>query len=181
MPINTVISTKITDTGSEPITTAQAKLHASIDYADYDSLLPIYISASRIAIENATGQAILQKTVKQVVQLYANSVFKLSYSPVIAFNYGIELTQDSCGQYSINGSGLPVSYGANDEVIVAEKTGMYEIEYVAGYDTAPADLKLAILQMFAFTFNHRGEYNEGRLDMSMEAERIIMNNKRFIV
>lgn len=181
MPINTVISTKLTDSGAEPITTDQAKLHASIDYADYDSILPIYISAARIAIENATGLAIIQKTVKQVVQLYANSIFKLSYSPVKSFSYGLELNQSDCGQYMLNGTGQPVNYGANDEVIVAEKTALYEIEYIAGYTTVPADLKLAILQMFTFIFNHRGEFSDGRIDVSIEAERIIMNNKRFII
>lgn len=181
MPINTVISTKISDTGSEPITTEQAKLHAAIDYGDYDSLIPIYISAARIAIENATGLALIEKTVKQVIQLYGNTLFKLSYSPVKTFNYGYELSLNECGQYIINGTGQPVNYGANDEVIVVPTSGIYEVEYAAGYSVVPADLKLAILQMFTFIFNHRGEYNDGRLDISVEAERIIMNNKRFIV
>lgn len=181
MPINTVISTKISDTGSEPITVEQAKLHAAIDYSDYDSIIPIYISAARIAIENATGLALIEKTVKQVVQLYPNTLFKLSYSPVKTFNYGYELGIDECGQYIVSSSGQPVNYGANDEVIVVSKAGIYEIEYKAGYATVPADLKLAILQMFTFIFNHRGEYNDGRLDISVEAERTIMNNKRFVI
>ena len=105
----------------------------------------------------------------------------MSYSPVKTFNYGLELNQSDCGQYMLNGTGQPVNYGANDEVIIAEKTALYEIEYVAGYTTVPADLKLAILQMFTFIFNHRGEFSDGRIDVSIEAERIIMNNKRFII
>lgn len=181
MPTNTVISTKITDTGAEPITIQQAKLHASIDYNDYDSLLPIYISAARIAIENATGLAIVDKTVKQIVQLYTNSLFKLSYSPVKSFHYGIELVTNDCGQYILISTGDQLNFGANDEVVTSPSNSLYEIEYEAGFSTVPADIKLAILQMFTFIFNHRGEYNDGKLDISVEAERIIMNNKRFII
>lgn len=175
MSTNIVLSTKLSDTGSEPISTDQAKLHCAIDYTDYDNLIPIYISAARIAVEQATGYAIVEKTIKQVVNLYALSPFKLSFSPILQLNYVIPVNVYGC-----NGN-APYSFGANSELITVDYSGTYEIEYIAGYETVPADLKLAILQLFTFIFNHRGEYNEGKLDISLEAERIIMNNKRFIV
>lgn len=181
MAINTVHSTKITDTGSEPITTAQAKLHCAIDYSDYDTLIPIYISAARIAIERATGLALVQKTVKITAELQANYPFQLSHSPITEFkyvvpvdieDYNIELSWDG-----LNG----VNFGANFDVINVKNSGIYDIEYEAGFATVPSDLKLAVLQMFAFIFNHRGEYNEGKLDISVEAERIMQSNSRFLI
>jgi hypothetical protein len=180
MAINTILSTKITDTGSEPITTTQAKLHASIDYGDYDSLIPIYISAARIAIERATGLALVEKTVKHTVNLKADVPFAFSYSPVKQFSYAIYEPNQIGPNYWINGE-LPNSFGANNELLTVEQDGMYEIEYKAGYDVVPNDLKLAILQMFTFIFNHRGEYQEGKLETSLEAQSIILDVRRFSI
>lgn len=180
MSINTVFSTKITDTGVEPITMDQAKLHASIDYSDYDSLIPIYISAARIAVEKATGLALVDKTVNQTVQLKANVPFTFSYSPVKQFSYAVYEPNQIGPNSWINGQ-FPTNYGSNDEIMTVEQDGIYEIEYKAGFTTVPNDLKLAVLQMFAFIFNHRGEYQEGRLEMSLEAERIILDVRRFAI
>lgn len=180
MAINTLLSTKITDTGSEPVTTEQAKLHASIDFTDYDSIIPIYISAARIAVEKTTGLALVAKTVEHTASLKANVPFQLSYSPVTEFSYAVHDDQ-AYGQNYWLSSELPSNFGSNGEVLVVENDGIYDIMYKAGYSTVPADLKLAVLQMFTFIFNHRGEYGEGKLDLSVEAERIIMNNRRFSI
>jgi len=180
MSINTVLSTKITDTGSEPITVEQAKLHASIDYTDYDSIIPIYISAARMAVEQSTGLALVEKTVRQTVKIHADVPFQLSYSPVKQFSYAYCDPDQTGPNYWFNAE-LPSNFGANDEIIEVDRDGIYEIEYKAGYTTVPPDLKLAVLQMFAFVFNHRGEYQEGKLETSMEAQRIITNVRRFAV
>ena len=80
MSVNTILSSKISDTGSEPVSVEQAKLHAAIDYTDYDSILPIYLSAARQSIEKATGQALVSKKVNLTVALYAGNVFKPPHS-----------------------------------------------------------------------------------------------------
>ena len=181
MSINTILSSKVTDTGSEPITAEQAKLHASIDYTDYDSIIPIYISAARIAVENATGLALVDKTVKLTARLYSGMPLKLPYSPVKQFSYAALVVQNAYGQNVWSPSDPIDAYGVNDDLLTVATDGMYEIEFTAGYANVPADLKLAILQMFTFIFNHRGEYNEGKLDTAIEAERIIINNRRFAI
>lgn len=181
MAINTVYATKITDTGSEPITTAQAKLHCAIDYTDYDNLIPIYISAARIAVERATGLALVTKTVKLTAALIAKVPFQLSHSPVTEFKYIIPVEFYSYNYDYIWDGVNGVNLGVNNELVTVEHDGIYEIEYDAGYTTVPADLKLAVLQMFAFIFNHRGEYAEGKLDISLEAERILQSNSRFLI
>lgn len=181
MAVNTILSTKITDTGVEPITVEQAKLHAAIDYPDYDSILPIYISAARIAIEKATGLALVEKTIKQTVSVYQGFPYRLRFSPVKQFNYALLVDQNNCGQTVLASPASPVNLGANNDVLYINESGIYEIEYKAGFDTVSADLKLAILQMFAFIFNHRGDYSEGRLDISAEAERIIIDTQRFVI
>lgn len=176
MSVNTIYSTKVTDIGDEPVTASQAKLHASIDYSDFDGLIPIYLSAARIAIERASGVAILQKTVKCQAYIYSEAPFMLQYSPVQQVNYitGVASTS-SCTPEG------PSYYGVNNEVILVSEPGQYEIEYIAGHETCPADLKLAILELFTFIFTHRGEYSEGKLDISLEAARIIGENARFLV
>lgn len=176
MSVNTIYSTKVTETGSEPVSSSDAKLHASIDYSDFDTLIPIYISAARIAIERATGLAIIEKTVKCQAYIYPEAPFMLAYSPVKQVNYIIGVgSTSSCTEES------PVILGANQEVVLVSEAGQYEVEYVAGFDSCPADLKLAILELFTFIFTHRGEYSEGKLDISLEAARIIGENARFLV
>jgi hypothetical protein len=66
-------------------------------------------------------------------------------------------------------------------MISVEYDGTYEFEYLAGYETVPVDLKLAILQMFTFIFNNRGEFSEGKIDVSLEAQRIMGQNARFLI
>jgi hypothetical protein len=180
MSVNTIHSTSIIDTGSEPITTAQAKLHASIDYTDYDSLIPIYISAARLAVEQATGLAIVEKTVKSQATIYKGYPLKVGYSPVITMNYVVGMGANSACQYN-GDTGYVNNIGVSNEIISVEYDGMYEFEYSAGYETVPSDLKLAILQMFTFIFNNRGEYAEGKVDVSLEAQRIMGQNARFLV
>jgi uncharacterized phiE125 gp8 family phage protein len=176
MSVNTIYSTKVTESAGEPVSASDAKLHASIDYSDFDTLIPIYLSAARIAIERATGLALVQKTIKCQAYIFPEAPFMLAYSPVKQVNYimGVGSTS-SCTDES------PVVLGANDEVVMVSEPGQYEIEYVAGFDTCPADLKLAIFELFTFIFTHRGEYSEGKLDISLEAARIIGENARFLV
>jgi len=175
MSVNTILSTKVTEVAGEPVSTSEAKLHASIDYTDFDTLIPIYISAARLAIERATGLSILQKTIVTQAFLYPEFPFALQYSPVKSINYIIGVEDSICD------SEQPFVSGANSEIIQVKQAGHYEIEYMTGFASCPPDLKLAILQLFTFIFTHRGEYSEGKLDISVEALRIIGENARFQV
>jgi uncharacterized phiE125 gp8 family phage protein len=178
MAINIIHSTKVIDGSNEPISTSEAKLHASIDYSEFDSIIPTYISAARLAVEKATGLALVQKTITSQATIYVEYPLILSYKPVKQVNYIRYLSENECDLY---GADAPVVRGAENELVFVKKEGLYEIEYVAGMTSVPADLKLAILQMFAFIFTQRGDYNEGKLDVSLEAERIMGQNQRFFV
>ena len=178
MQINIIHSTKVVDGSSEPVTTSEAKLHASIDYSAFDTIIPTYISAARLAVEKATGLALVQKTVTSQATIHPEYPLILSYKPVKQINNIAYLGGDECDIY---GCDAPVVRGAEKELIFVKREGLYEIEYVAGMTTVPADLKLAVLQMFAFIFTQRGDFNEGKLDVSLEAERIMRQNQRFLV
>ena len=177
MSVNTIISCKITDTGAEPVTMEQAKLHAAIDYSDYDSLIPIYIAAARQSIEKATGFALVTKKVNLSVALVGGNVFRLPHSPVSQVNYIVPaLPNDNL----LDPTDI-INVGPNNDFILVDIDGIYDIEYECNIAFVPADIKLSILQMFAFIFNHRGEFTEGKLDYSVEAERIIGQNTRFVI
>jgi hypothetical protein len=178
MSINIIHSTKVIDGNVEPVTTAQAKLHASIDYTEFDSIIPTYISAARLAVEKASGLALVDKTVTSQATIYVEYPLILSYKPVKQVNMIRFLDDEDCDMYGCDG---PIIRGAENELVFVKKKGLYEIEYEAGMSSVPADLKLAILQMFAFIFTQRGDYNEGKLDISLEAERIMRQNQRFLV
>ncbi len=178
MSVNTILSSKITETGTEPVTLAQAKMHAAIDYTDYDTILPIYLSAARLSIEKATGLSLITKRVDITVELVANVLFKLPYSPVTLVNSIIgTLTNDDVTSYATNEKNV----GVNKDFIIVDVSGIYDVQYDSSITSVAADLKLAIMQMFTFIFNHRGEYMEGKLDYAVEAERIIGQNTRFVI
>jgi len=178
MQINIIHSTKVVDGSNEPVSASDAKLHASIDYSEFDSIIPTYISAARLAVEKATGLALVSKTITSQATIHPEYPLILSYKPVTQVNYIRYLSEDECDLY---GADAPVVRGAENELVFVKKKGLYEIDYIAGMSSVPADLKLAILQMFAFIFTQRGDFNEGKLDVSLEAERIMRQNQRFLV
>lgn len=177
MAVNTIHSISIVEAGVEPVTPSQAKLHAAIDFDDYDSIIPTYIQAARMAVEKATGVALMKKTFKVQASIYPDFPFRLPFTPVQLITY-ISVIKHGCEELL---SDYPVNYGYQDESIRVKYAGVYEIDYIGGYDSCPADYKLAILQMFAFIFSNRGDYNEGKLDVSLEAQRIMGQNQRFLV
>lgn len=174
MAVNTIISSKVTETGSEPVSLEQAKLHAAIDFTDYDAILPIYLSAARQSVEKATGQALISKKVNLTAQLIYNTPFRLPDSPISQVNY---ITPT----FNNNGFQDQSNVGVANDFIIVDLDGTYDIEYECSISSVSADLKIAILQVFTFIFNHRGEYMEGKLDYSVEAERITGQNARFII
>lgn len=174
MAVNTIISSKVTETGTEPVSLEQAKLHAAIDYSDYDAILPIYLSAARQSVEKATGQALISKKVNLTAQLISNTPFRLPDSPISQVNY---ITPT----FNNNGFQDQSNVGVANDFIMVDLDGTYDIEYECSISSVSADLKIAILQVFTFIFNHRGEYMEGKLDYSVEAERITGQNSRFII
>jgi len=176
MAVNTIISTRVTETGTEPVSIEQAKIHAAIDYTDYDSILPIYLSAARQSIEKATSIALISKKVNLTVSLVANTLFRLPDSPVSQVNYIISTLNNSTASYYTQDQS---NVGAANDFVIVEMDGLYDIEYECSVSSVQADLKIAIMQMFTFIFNHRGEYSEGKLNYSVEAERIVGQNARF--
>jgi hypothetical protein len=171
MAVNTILGVRTTDTGSEPITMQEAKLHSAIDYSDYDSLIPTYITASRRMIEGTSGWALVEKTVTVDLSIDNQLPFMLPFNPIKEVLSVINLTNGHCG--------WEMQMMGDTQYIRFTDPGFYRVEYKAGFTVLPAEFKLACLQMFAFYFTNRGEDMSGKSMISAEAERIIESLRKF--
>lgn len=185
MPSNRIIDIKKTETGSDPVTLAQAKSHLIITFTDDDTLITSLITQCRQAIEEYCAISIVQKTIVFIADLFKE--WELPYGPVI----GIQSVQTRTGT---EGSG-PATYetqtsGWEQEgyefmtFIPSPNPGLnprspftghfqwgpdastnacgnrYKITYIAGYSTVPEALKLAILNEIAYRYELKGADKE---------------------
>lgn len=182
MPSNRIIEINKTETGSEPLTLAQAKSHLIITFTDDDTLITSLITQCRQAIEEYCAISIVQKTIVFIADLFKG--WELPYYPVI----GIQSVQTRTGT---EGSG-PATYETQtsgweqegSEFIPSPNFGFnpgspftghfqwgpdastsaagnrYKITYTSGYSPVPEALKLAILNEIAYRYELKGADKE---------------------
>lgn len=150
----------------EPVSLARAKAHLKLDDEAEDGLIESLITAARVHIEGATGQALMEQRWRLVRDDWpANSVVTLPIGPVSAL--------EDIRTYDAEGAPHPIDpddalldgQGNPPRVILpAIKPGTrrylgVEIDFVAGYgsaaDAVPPDLIQALLVLVAYWFENR--------------------------
>lgn len=164
---------------SEPVTVGEAKLHAAIDYADYDTVIPIYLQAAREMVERATGYALVEKEVVSHATIGTDFSLELTFAPLSAFTSIKPVNEDGSLGDSLDSTGF-YRFGTTGTNIFVTAPGIYEIKYKAKLDPVPASLKLAVLHQFNHIFVNRGDSGEAG-GISKEALEIIGQWRRFNV
>ncbi|WP_338722958.1 phage head-tail connector protein [Devosia sp. XK-2] len=149
----------------EPVSLAEAKAFLKVDDTTEDGLITTLIGAARLHIEGVTGKALLAQSWRVVLDDWPEGgTAKLPVSPLISVT-AITATDDNGGSHDI---ALAQFLSEPDRLIVPrvvvgmpalqERQGL-EIDYVAGYGTAPgdvpADLRQALLGLVAHWYEHR--------------------------
>lgn len=160
-PVKGVEYTLLTDLAEEPVTLADFKLHARIDYNQDDALIEMYIKAARQHLEKVAQLSFGERTVRMTALSMVDN-WKVMYGPVD------EVTTDHTkfGKDIITNSG-----GTN-----------VTIEYTTKWPTGlPMDLVVAVCKYAAglyairenviLNINGTVQNPEGYLD---EAEKMVM-------
>lgn len=142
----------ITAPSAEPITLAEAKLHARVEASADDTLITALITAGREEAEHITGRALMTQTWEQVLDAFSDTM-ELGLAPVSSItsikyldSNGAEQTLASTVYDLIDeaftprvvlktGQSWPATYSANDAV---------RIRFVAGYGGTGSDVPAAI-------------------------------------
>lgn len=126
----------------EPITLQEAKEYIRITEDSQDNIIEMLIVAARQAIEKFTGLSIKMSNITCIIN-NPDGEIELPYQPL----YGM-IT-------STNYSNIETTGLLYKNLITKGKN--INLAYQAGFDTVPTDLKIAILDQFAFLYDNRGE------------------------
>lgn len=161
--------TTIIPPASEPVSLAEAKLYLRIDHAHEDELIETLIGAAREAVEAATGRALITRTVRESLDIWAREAAQgalLGLGPV-AEVVAVRLLSDTGSQsvlapdrYRLDGwRDRPRLVFASGVPATLRQLGGVEIEYVCGFADEAADLpvalRLATLQIVASLYELR--------------------------
>ena len=158
---NNMTSYLIVGPGEEPVSLAEAKLHARVDGSDEDALVSALIAAARLHVESLTGRALVTQTWRLVLSGVGGLVVPLPVVPaqaLVAAPEGAVLQGDSV-------------------LLAAPAPGALTLDYTAGYGGAaavPADLKQAVLTLVAYWYEHRDSVTTAPLGF----ERLVASYRR---
>lgn len=131
-------------TGGEPVSLAEAKewLKISPDISEDDTLIQMLITASRIICEKAANLSFIPRTVTATI-LNRLGHINLPYGPVTGTPTYTEDDDDLTAITDFN-----IRTGYEDRVIAT---------YTAGYSVLPKNLKTALLNQIAWSYENRGD------------------------
>jgi uncharacterized phiE125 gp8 family phage protein len=169
-------------TGAEPITTAEAKLHARIDTAADDALLSVLIPAVRAAAEQFTRRALVAGSFTYAVRGNDKPVYRdalaLPWVPVTTLTSLVYITPSTGATIALSASDftLRTFEGFAFVAPVVGNTWPTDAEevrvtYTCGYAQAdiPVDIKLALLLSFAEWYDQRADVEQRTIGKASRA------------
>ena len=176
-------SLSATETGSEPVSVAEAKDHANYTDTDKDTLWGTYVTAARQMVERMTNRAIIEQTRvykmnafptgdMQVIELPGGNVQSVTSVQYVDGNGDTQTFTGFDADLGSIGGTARISLAANQEWPEVRDEGLpVTITYVAGYDasaspaiTPPASLTVAIRLIAAAMFENREAHVEQGLE-----------------
>jgi len=175
----------ITAPATEPVSSAEAKLHLKVDGSTDDTLIAALISAARILCESFQGRGYITQTWELTLDAFPASPFELPMAPlasVVSIKYkdadGTEYTVDS-GDYVLDLSSEPgrvaLADGKSWPSVSLYPVGGVKIRYTVGGASAPANVKQAIL----LTIGDWYEDRQAGSDLSPAAKALLTVDRVF--
>lgn len=172
-----------------PVTLAEAKAHARVDGDHEDDLITGLIHAATAMIENYIGRSLMEQTWRYTPRRLADRV-ELPRGPVRSISsFGVVGSDGVSGAVS---SGLYVEDFDADPPALVRKSGetwpevgsdanAVTIEYVAGYDPLPGDIRQALLMLVASWYSNRETLLTGSqaAEMPMGTMALLQNHRAF--
>jgi len=178
-------------TGSEPLTTAEAKSHLRITSSDEDTLIDTYVSAARQWMELYLNRSIPQQTIVCVLDEFPHDGqhIRLPQSPASAITSIQYVDTDGDTQvwgssnYTLDTYSEPSRAEAAYNVSYPSTRPQHNavtITYTAGYSTIPADIKHALKMVVGSLYMMREtECPQQLYSPDMGIKRILANHKLY--
>jgi hypothetical protein len=129
---------------TEPVSLVEQKAFMRVVFADEDSLISSLIKTARVALENYLGISIVKQDIELTVSGYWTP-FRIPYAPIVSID-SILIDEIEYDPLLIATDGYIETMG-----------NVLKMEYSAGFDVIPEDLKTAIKSMTMYYFDNRGD------------------------
>tara|TARA_R110000868_G_scaffold12110_7_gene58722 strand:- start:14749 stop:15324 length:576 start_codon:yes stop_codon:yes gene_type:complete len=167
---------------SEPVTLEEARAHLRLDTEDEDTLLGVFLTAARVALEAQTRRAFVTQSWRLILDAWPTEVVTLPMAPVSAVT---AVTMNDAGAPRVVAASLydTALDGDTPRIVTtgvwptpSRRVGGIHIDFTAGYGAAvdvPAPLRQAILLLAAHWFENREPVSigdkAGELPLSVSA------------
>jgi uncharacterized phiE125 gp8 family phage protein len=164
--------TEVTAPSTEPLSTAEAKLHLRVDIDDDDTIIARLITAARRKVEQYTRHALITQTWRMNMSGWPEDgdAFKVPLPPlqsVSSIKYkdtdGDESTWDS-GEYIVDTDPTPgkvvLAHGESWPSTALYPTSPIAVTFVAGFGDASTDVPEDILAAMLLLIGHLYENRE---------------------
>lgn len=166
-----------TDATAEPVTVAELRSWLRLDDTSQDTMLSSMITAARVAVEQHTHRAFVQRTLKQSLSDFPDSdCIELLFPPLASVSSVQYYDSDNSSQ-TVDASNYIVDTNAVVGIVqpvetftwptTYERTDAVNVTYVAGYSTnaddVPETAKVLIKLIAADLYEHSESQSELRL------------------
>ena len=132
---------------TEPVTLEEVKLFCKIDFNDDDVLIETLITAAREMCEDYSNIGFVNREITAVIN-NGNGGFYLSLGPV---------TSDVTGSDEYDNEVEVKISGSKFKQIITPTLHRMTVEYTAGYEVLPAQLKTALLNAIFYLYDNRAQ------------------------
>lgn len=158
------------------VTLAEVKSHLRVTFTEDDTYITFLIQACSGIVERFISQSLMQGTQVSCIISNADGNIELPYGPVI----NILSIKDGNGCTITDYKLLDCSpFNPLFQLLEWPLNCKIKLEYEAGYDVLPADIKLALLQEIGYRYEHRGDDFE-MSGLSPSSRTILSSHRRLI-
>lgn len=153
-PYNHVLGHEFqTETGSEPVTLAEAKEHMNVTFTDDDAYITALITQVRQIFEEVLRVTIKQRSNASALQFQIGQRMELPFGPVLDVTFAADENGTSIAFEDLKLiDELPGGFWA-----LKVKYDYIKLTYTSGWTVFPLGLKNAILREIAWRYQHRGD------------------------
>lgn len=152
----------------DPVTLTEAKAFLQLDSTFEDALVGDLIKAATEAVEQATGKALIERTLQQSVMAWPErGIFALQASPLMQLIQlqsrdaaGVLSVVDPADYYVDQASARIIALSGFIPPAFSQPSEAILVDFIAGYGNAgsdvPAALRTALLLIVRALYEHRG-------------------------
>lgn len=177
--IEVINSIESTEPANEPVSLADFKTYAKIDYTTDDTLITSLLKAARKISENYTKRKTTTSTIT-IDYLKTSDRIYLPFTPVISVTSINTLDKDDTATLLVANTDYYVN---GDYIEVPDHGKRLKVIYTAGYGAnatdVPDDFVSAIKELTLQLYEQRGSYDETEPVINRTVKVLLHNYKRF--